>query len=90
VPFHNLIECLAYGHSLDDLLNGFPSVDRDQAIAAFEEAKEQLLAKFTNALGGSEPCCQSPHPKIRLNSRPVIRQQFSLMLYICSHGLKTK
>jgi uncharacterized protein (DUF433 family) len=46
VPFHNLIECLAYGHSLDDFLIGFPSVDRDQAIAALEAAKEQLLAKF--------------------------------------------
>jgi uncharacterized protein (DUF433 family) len=45
VPFHNLIDCLEYGHSLDEFLEKFPSVERDQAIAALEEAKELLLAK---------------------------------------------
>lgn len=46
VPFYNLMDCLAYGHSVEDFLRQFPTVDREQAFAALEEAKESLLAKI--------------------------------------------
>ncbi len=42
VPLKNLIDYLEGGHSLDEFLDDFPSVTREQAIAALEEAKEAL------------------------------------------------
>ena len=34
VPFKNLLDYLAGGHTLDDFLDDFPSVTREVAIAA--------------------------------------------------------
>ena len=36
VPAQNLIDCLEAGDTLDDFLKSFPSVTREQAIAALE------------------------------------------------------
>jgi uncharacterized protein (DUF433 family) len=44
VPFQTLIDYLEEGQSLADFLADFPTVSRDQAIAALEEAKEAVLA----------------------------------------------
>lgn len=44
VPFQNLLEYLEAGDSLDEFLADFPSVTREQAVAALEEAKEAMLA----------------------------------------------
>jgi uncharacterized protein (DUF433 family) len=44
VPFQNLIDYIEAGHTLDEFLEDFPSVNRDQALAALEEAKEAVLA----------------------------------------------
>ena len=44
VPLRNLIDYLEGGHSLDEFLDDFPSVSRDQAIAALETAHEVLTA----------------------------------------------
>ena len=38
VPLRNLIDYLEGGHRLDEFLDDFPSVSRDQAIAALESA----------------------------------------------------
>jgi uncharacterized protein (DUF433 family) len=46
VPFKNLIDYLEGGHSLDEFLRQFPSVTREMAIQALEEAKESLLTKI--------------------------------------------
>lgn len=46
VPFKNLMDYLEGGHPLDELLRQFPSVTREKAILALEEAKESLLAKM--------------------------------------------
>ena len=46
VPFKNLIDYLEGGHSLNEFLRQFPSVSREDAIQALEEAKESLLAKI--------------------------------------------
>ncbi len=46
VPLKNLIDYLEKGHRLDDFLDDFPSVSRDQALAALELARELLT---TNA-----------------------------------------
>ena len=42
VPVQNLIDCLEAGDSLDDFLNSFPTVTRDQVVAALEIAREAL------------------------------------------------
>lgn len=42
VPVKNLFDYLEAGDSLDDFLRSFPSVSREQAIAALELAREAL------------------------------------------------
>jgi uncharacterized protein (DUF433 family) len=44
VPFKNLIDYLEGGHSLGEFLQQFPSVTREMAVQALEEAKNSLLA----------------------------------------------
>ena len=43
VPVQNLIDCLEAGDSLDEFLDSFPTVTREQAVAALEIAREALL-----------------------------------------------
>lgn len=45
VPIQNLIDYLEGGDSIDEFLEDFPSVSRDQVIAFLEEAKESVLAR---------------------------------------------
>jgi len=42
VPIQNFIDYLEGGDSIEDFLEGFPSVSREQVIAFLEEAKERL------------------------------------------------
>ena len=44
VPLHNLFDYLEAGDSLADFLEQFPSVSREQAVAALELAKEAVAA----------------------------------------------
>jgi len=44
VPIDSLIDYLEAGDSLDEFLENFPSVSREAAIAALEEAKALLTA----------------------------------------------
>lgn len=39
VPFQNLIDYLEGGESIEDFLDGFPSVKREQVLAVIEAAK---------------------------------------------------
>ena len=43
VPAQALIDYLEGGHSLDEFLDDFPTVTRDQAVAAIELAKIALV-----------------------------------------------
>jgi uncharacterized protein (DUF433 family) len=45
VPVRNLIDFLEAGDSLEDFLTSFPSVSRDQAVAALALAGELLTAR---------------------------------------------
>jgi len=45
VPVKNLTDYLEAGDSLDDFLEDFPSVRREQAVLFLELAKEALLAQ---------------------------------------------
>jgi len=44
VPLQALIDYLEGGHSLEEFLNDFPSVSRELAVAALEQAKAHLIA----------------------------------------------
>jgi uncharacterized protein (DUF433 family) len=44
VPFQTLMDYLEEGHNLAEFLADFPTVTRDLAVAALEEAKEAVLA----------------------------------------------
>ena len=44
VPFKALIDYLEGGDSLDDFLEQYPTVTREAAIAALEEARSSLVA----------------------------------------------
>jgi len=44
VPVKNLFDYLEAGDSLDEFLHSFPSVSREQAIAALELAHEALIS----------------------------------------------
>ena len=46
VPFQTLLDYLEGGETLDEFLNQFPGVTRSAAIAALEEAKALVLARF--------------------------------------------
>ena len=43
VPARTLIDYLEGGDTLDDFLNDFPTVSREQAVALLEEASELLM-----------------------------------------------
>jgi uncharacterized protein (DUF433 family) len=44
VPVHTLIEYLSSGDSIDDFLEGFPSVSRDQVLRFLARAEDLLCA----------------------------------------------
>jgi uncharacterized protein (DUF433 family) len=46
VPVQTLFDYLEGGESLEDFLEGFPTVSRELAIQALEEAKVLLLARI--------------------------------------------
>lgn len=49
VPVQTLLDYLEAGDPLDEFLENFPSVSRDQVIAVLELAKEMLLARVAAA-----------------------------------------
>ena len=49
VPFRNLIDYLARNHSLDEFLDAFPTVSKEQAVAALEAAHDAVMARARSA-----------------------------------------
>jgi uncharacterized protein (DUF433 family) len=43
VPIQTLLDYLKAGESIDDFLDGFPTVSKEQVIALLEEAGKQLV-----------------------------------------------
>ena len=43
VPVQTLLDYLEAGESIDDFLEGFPSVTRERVIAFLEEAKDRMV-----------------------------------------------
>jgi len=49
VPVKSLFDYLEGGETLDEFLTQFPSVKREQAVAALELARETVLARARTA-----------------------------------------
>ena len=45
VPVRTLIDYIEGGHSLEDFLDDFPTVDRDQVIGVLEMMRDAILAQ---------------------------------------------
>ena len=45
VPFQTLLDYLEAGDPLSEFLDDFPTVSREQAVAALEQAKDALIAR---------------------------------------------
>jgi len=43
VPVQTLIDFLEAGESINDFLEGFPSVSREQVIGLLEEARQRII-----------------------------------------------
>ena len=43
VPVQTLLDYLKAGESIDDFLEGFPTVTKEQVVAFLEEAEEQIV-----------------------------------------------
>jgi uncharacterized protein (DUF433 family) len=48
VPVQTLMDYLEAGDSIDEFLDGFPTVKRAQVIAFLEEAKDRILAAVSH------------------------------------------
>jgi len=46
VPIQNLFDCLESGESLDEFLDQFPTVSREQTLRVLETSKEKLLSGY--------------------------------------------
>jgi len=49
VPIQNLFDYLEDDYSVEEFLEGFPSVTRDQVVAVLELAREKLTASPASA-----------------------------------------
>ena len=49
VPFQTLIDYLEAGHPLSEFLDDFPTVSKELAIAALDQAKDALVARAHSA-----------------------------------------
>jgi uncharacterized protein (DUF433 family) len=47
VPVQTLIDYIKGGESIDDFLEGFPTVSREQVIAVLDEVEEQIVKTVT-------------------------------------------
>jgi uncharacterized protein (DUF433 family) len=48
VPLQALLDYIEGGHPLNDFLDDFPTVTREMAVAALDQAKELLVAHTTS------------------------------------------
>jgi uncharacterized protein (DUF433 family) len=47
VPVQTLVDYLKAGETIDDFLDGFPTVSRDQVLAVLDLARESLTQPMT-------------------------------------------
>jgi uncharacterized protein (DUF433 family) len=55
VPIQNLFDYLETGHTLDDFLEGFPPITKEQAVKVLELARTNLFSLILNGENSSRP-----------------------------------
>ena len=60
VLVRSLFDYLEAGHSLERFLDGFPTVGREAALLALEEANKSLFARHWRSIGIDAQCSQHP------------------------------
>ncbi len=55
VPVQNLFDYLEAGHTLDDFLEGFPPITKEQAIRVLELARTAFFNSFLNGENSPRP-----------------------------------
>ena len=55
VPVQTFIECIVGGETIEDFLEGFPSVKREQLIEFLKEAEQYIVASAHEDLAGRVP-----------------------------------
>ncbi len=67
VPVQALIDCLKGGETIDNFLEGFPTVTRKQVVAFLEEAAERIvfLAKAEEGLAQLDQGRGVPHDEVK-------------------------
>lgn len=48
VPVQTLLDYLKAGESIDDFLEGFPTVTKEQVVGFLEEAEDQIVKQDSN------------------------------------------
>jgi uncharacterized protein (DUF433 family) len=49
VPIQNLFDCIEGGESIEEFLDQFPTVSREQVIRVLNTSKEKLLSDYARA-----------------------------------------
>jgi uncharacterized protein (DUF433 family) len=49
VPIQNLFDCIEDGESIEEFLDQFPTVSREQVIRVLNTSKEKLLSDYARA-----------------------------------------
>ena len=79
VPVQTLLDYIEAGETIDDFLEGFLSVTREQVIAFLEEAKDRLIETVslgccsTSVLTGASAASLLPmrlRPRVKWDGRP--------------------
>jgi uncharacterized protein (DUF433 family) len=55
VPVQNLFDYLEAGHTLEDFLEGFPPITKEQAIKVLELARTAFFNSFLNGENSPRP-----------------------------------
>jgi uncharacterized protein (DUF433 family) len=82
VPVQALFDSLEGGETLEEFLEGFPSVTRDMAIAALEQAKEVL----SNPLVNDRPNARSGGATVRLERERISKESLGTTLGMSCDG----
>jgi uncharacterized protein (DUF433 family) len=66
VPIKHLFDYLEGGESLEEFLDQFPTVSREQAVAVLSASRESLLSKPTNTQARMELMGQAANDELFL------------------------
>jgi uncharacterized protein (DUF433 family) len=66
VPIKHLFDCLEGGESLEEFLDQFPTVSREQAVAVLSTSRESLLKTPTNTQARMELMSQAANDELFL------------------------